>query len=52
MMYEVVYENWSVIVETYDEVKKLWNTELSHGLSVMPVVKLINKPKNKSKGFK
>tara|TARA_B100000575_G_C22903537_1_gene525088 strand:- start:598 stop:741 length:144 start_codon:yes stop_codon:yes gene_type:complete len=47
----VVYENWSVILETYDEVKKLWYTELSNGLSVMPVVKIIHK-KKKSKGFK
>ena len=48
--YEIVYENWSVIVETYDEVKKLWDTELSHNLSTMPVVKIIDKPK-KFKGF-
>ena len=50
--YEIVYENWSVIVETYDEVKKLWDTELSHNLSTMPVVKIIDKPKKKKfKGF-
>ena len=46
--YEIVYENWSVIVETYDEVKKLWDTELSHNLSTMPVVKIIDKPKKKN----
>ena len=49
--YEIVYENWSVIVETYDEVKKLWDTELSHNLPIMPVVRVINKSKEKSKGF-
>ena len=51
--YEVVYEDWSVILETYDEVKRLWDTELSHNLATMPVVKVIDKPKTKkkSKGF-
>tara|TARA_B100000927_G_scaffold257571_1_gene225567 strand:+ start:23 stop:241 length:219 start_codon:yes stop_codon:yes gene_type:complete len=51
IMYEVVYEDWSVILKTYDEVKKLWDTELSHNLPVMPVVRVINEPKKKSKGF-
>ena len=51
--YEVVYEDRSVILETYDEVRKLWDTELSHNLATMPVVKVIDKPKTKqkSKGF-
>ena len=50
-MYEVVYEDWSVMLKTYDEVKKLWDTELSHNLPVMPVVRVINESKKKSKGF-
>ena len=49
--YKVVYEDWSVILKTYGEVKKLWDTELSHNLSTMPVVKIIDKPKKKFKGF-
>tara|TARA_B100000927_G_scaffold112764_1_gene91050 strand:+ start:164 stop:337 length:174 start_codon:yes stop_codon:yes gene_type:complete len=49
--YKVVYEDWSVILKTYGEVKKLWDTELSHNLSTMPVVKIIDKPKKEFKGF-
>ena len=51
-MYEVVYEDWSVILKTYNEVQELWNTELSHNITTMPVVEVIDKPKTKkSKGF-
>ena len=51
--YRMVYKDWSVNLETYDEVKKLWSTELSHNLNPMPVVEIIDKPKTKkkSKGF-
>tara|TARA_Y100001938_G_C7735156_1_gene256608 strand:- start:48 stop:215 length:168 start_codon:yes stop_codon:yes gene_type:complete len=50
-VYKLTYEDWSVILDTYDEVKKMWYNELSHGLSTMPVVEIIDKPKKKSKGF-
>tara|TARA_Y100001934_G_scaffold273736_1_gene364543 strand:- start:910 stop:1107 length:198 start_codon:yes stop_codon:yes gene_type:complete len=50
--YRMVYEDWSVILKTYNEVQELWNTELSHNLTTMPVVEVIDKPKTKkSKGF-
>ena len=31
--YRMVYKDWSVNLETYDEVQKLWSTELSHNLN-------------------
>ena len=51
--YRMVYKDWSVNLETYDEVQKLWSTELSHNLDPMPVIEVIDKPKTKkkSKGF-
>ena len=51
--YRMVYKDWSVNLDTYDEVQKLWSTELSHNLNPMPVVEIIDKPKTKkkSKGF-
>ena len=46
--YKIVCQNKSFVVESWDEVQEFW---WQYGWPDKPVIKVIDKPKKKSKGF-
>ena len=47
--YKIVYKDRSIVVESWEEVQEHWWNNRSF---VRPVIEVIDKPKQKSKGFK